>query len=167
MYLLLNNQRLRKVIDTITSKVVLILGRFSPERKSVLDATRNVLRQHNYLPILFDFDKPDSRDTHETITLLARISRFVIADITEPKSIPQELVSIVEQIPSLPIQPILQEGRKPWGMYDHIQRYPWVLPVCYYENQEDLISRLSEEIVRGSEEYLGNTRSSGNTEEEM
>ncbi len=32
IYLLLNNQRIRQVIDTITSKVVLILGRFTSER---------------------------------------------------------------------------------------------------------------------------------------
>ena len=33
IYLLLNNENIRNVIDTITSKVVLILGRFTPERK--------------------------------------------------------------------------------------------------------------------------------------
>jgi hypothetical protein len=49
------------VIDTITSKVVLILGRFTPERKSVLDAIRDQLRKRNYLPVLFDFEKPSNR----------------------------------------------------------------------------------------------------------
>jgi hypothetical protein len=38
IYLMLNNQKVRDVIDTITSKVVLILGRFTDERKAVLDA---------------------------------------------------------------------------------------------------------------------------------
>jgi hypothetical protein len=33
IYLLLNNQKIRQVIDTITSKAVLILGRFTAERK--------------------------------------------------------------------------------------------------------------------------------------
>jgi hypothetical protein len=32
IYLLLHNQKIRDVIDTITSKVVLILGRFSEKR---------------------------------------------------------------------------------------------------------------------------------------
>src|SRR5262249_6647462 len=44
LYLLIHNEKLRKVIDTITSKVVLILGRFSEERKAVLDAMRDALR---------------------------------------------------------------------------------------------------------------------------
>jgi hypothetical protein len=33
IYLLRNNEEVRGVVDTITSKAVLILGRFTPERK--------------------------------------------------------------------------------------------------------------------------------------
>jgi hypothetical protein len=44
VYLLLHNEKIRKVIDTITSKAVLILGRFTEERKKVLDALREELR---------------------------------------------------------------------------------------------------------------------------
>jgi hypothetical protein len=39
IYLMLNNQKVRDVIDTITSKVVLI-RRFTADRKAVLDALR-------------------------------------------------------------------------------------------------------------------------------
>jgi uncharacterized protein YjbI with pentapeptide repeats len=58
IYLLLNNERLRTVIDTITSKVVVILGRFTPYRKRVLDAIRAELRCRNYLPVVFDSRGP-------------------------------------------------------------------------------------------------------------
>ena len=51
IYLLLNNKNIRRVIDTVGSKAVLILGRFSPERKPVLDALRQEIRELNYLPI--------------------------------------------------------------------------------------------------------------------
>src|SRR2546423_1546646 len=81
IYLLLNNKKIRNVIDTITSKVVLILGRFTPERKKVLNALRDELRKKNYLPIIFDFEKPASRDVTETMSILAHLARFVIADI--------------------------------------------------------------------------------------
>jgi uncharacterized protein YjbI with pentapeptide repeats len=40
IYLLLNNAAIRNVIDTITSKVVLILGRFTEDRKTVLRITQ-------------------------------------------------------------------------------------------------------------------------------
>ena len=60
-------QKIRDVIDTITSKAVLILGRFTPERKAVLDALREELRKRDYLPILFDFEKPASKDLTGTV----------------------------------------------------------------------------------------------------
>jgi Pentapeptide repeats (8 copies) len=64
IYLMLNNQKVRDVIDTITSKAVLILGRFTADRKEVLDALREELRNRNLLPILFDFAIPASLDFH-------------------------------------------------------------------------------------------------------
>src|SRR5215467_6924883 len=81
--LLRDNQKIRDVIDTIGKKAVVILGRFTDERKAVLDALRDELRKRNYLPILFDFDKPVSQTTDETITLLARMARFVIANVPD------------------------------------------------------------------------------------
>lgn len=154
VYLLLNNTNIRNVIDTITSKAVLILGRFTPERKRVLDVLRDELRNHGLLPVLCDFDKPTNRDIHETVTTLARLARFVVADITEPKSIPQELVSIVESMPSLPVQPILQDGHEPWGMYGHIRRYPWVLGLYRYRELDELIASVSENVIRPAELYI-------------
>jgi uncharacterized protein YjbI with pentapeptide repeats len=151
IYLLLNNEEIRNVIDTITTKVVLILGRFNPKRKTVLDALRNILHTKDYVPIIFDFDKPANKDTHETITTLARLARFVIADITEAKSIPQELVAIVESLPSLAIQPLLQHDSEPWGMYDHIKRYPWVLPIQRYIDLPDLLATLEERVIDPAE----------------
>ena len=56
-------------IDTIGKKAVLILGRFTDERKAVLEAIREELRQRDYIPILFDFAKPASRDLTETVGL--------------------------------------------------------------------------------------------------
>jgi hypothetical protein len=161
IYLLLNNQKIRHVIDTITSKVVLILGRFTEERKRVLDAIREELRKHDYIPVLFDFDKPATKDLHETITTLARMSRFVIADITDAKSIPQELVSIVEQLPSLPVQPILQQDHEPWAMYDHIKRYPWVLELCRYPALDEFIPRLREGVISPAEMKVMEIRKKG------
>jgi uncharacterized protein YjbI with pentapeptide repeats len=70
VYLLLNREKLRNVLDTITSKAVLVLGRFTSERKGILEAIAQELRRHNLLPIIFDFEK-------SAATLRANISETV------------------------------------------------------------------------------------------
>lgn len=145
--LLVHNERIRHIIDTITSKVVLILGRFTDERLELLKSIREELRKHDYSPVLFDFDKPASRDITETVSTLAHMSRFVIADITEAKSIPQELQAIVPDLPSVPVQPILLESDYEYGMFEHFKKYPWVLGVHLYSSNEDLLKQLEEKVI--------------------
>ena len=147
IYLLLNNQKVRDVIDTITSKAVLVMGRFTPDRKAVLDALRGELRKNDYLPILFDFDKPSSRNLTETISTLAHIARFVIADITEAKSIPQELQRIVPNLPSLPVQPLLLSSAYEYGMFRDLLDYPWVLEPYRYDSLDELLACLETRVI--------------------
>jgi uncharacterized protein YjbI with pentapeptide repeats len=151
IYLLLNNERIRQVIDTITSKVVLILGRFTPERKVVLDTIRDHLRQHDYLPVLFDFDKPAGRDLTETISTLAHMARFIIADITDAKSIPQELQTIIPSLPSVPVQPLLLASQHEYGMFEHFKRYPWVLEVYLYAHPHEVLRSLEAKVIAPAE----------------
>jgi hypothetical protein len=152
IYLLLNNEEIRDVIDSITSKVVLILGRFTPERKVILDALREELRQLDLTPVLFDFEKPASRDITETISTLAHMARFVIADITDAKSIPQELMIIVPHLPSVPVQPLILESKKEYGMVEHFTRFPWVLPVYHYTDHASLLQSLKENVIDPAEQ---------------
>jgi uncharacterized protein YjbI with pentapeptide repeats len=151
IYLMLNNQKVRDVIDTITSKAVLILGRFTQERKPVLEALREELRQRKYLPILFDFEKPRSRNTDETITLLARMARFVVADISDAKSVLQELRAIVPDLPSVPVQPIILAVQEEPGMFDFYRNFRSFLNVHRYASQEQLIADLGEKVIRPAE----------------
>jgi uncharacterized protein YjbI with pentapeptide repeats len=147
IYLLLYNEKIRHLIDTITSKVVLILGRFTPERKPILDIIKDELRARDYLPVLFDFKGPSSRDTRETVSTLAHMARFVIADITDARSIPAELEIIVSQLPSVPVQPLILSSDYEYGLFEHIRRFPWVLEPWRYENQKDLLAFLQEKVI--------------------
>jgi len=151
IYLMLNNRKVRDVIDTITSKAVLILGRFTDERKGVLDALRDELRKRNYLPILFDFDKPRSRDTDETITLLARMARFIVADVSDAKAVLQELRAIVPDLPSVPVQPIILATQEEPGMFDFYRNRPSFLTVHRYASQKQLLADLGEKVIRPAE----------------
>ncbi len=152
IYLLLNNKEIRDVINTITTKVVLILGRFTPERKAVLDALREALRNQDYLPILFDFEKPSSRNVTETVRTLAHLARFIIADLTDPSSIPQELQAIAPTL-AIPIQPVLLEGKKEYAMFvDFLKTYHWVLPIHFYKDKGSLLASLKENVIEPAEQ---------------
>ncbi len=151
IYLLLNNQKIRSVIDTITSKVVLILGRFTPERKVVLDAIRDELRKRDYLPVLFDFEKPASKDLTGTISTLANMARFVIADLTDPSSVPHELATLVPGT-VVPVQTIILEGQREYAMFPDLKtRYHWVLEPHQYKSQDLLIAQLGETVIAPAE----------------
>jgi hypothetical protein len=146
IHLLLHNEKIRYVIDTITSKAVLILGRFTDKRKAVLDALREELRKRDYLPILFDFEVPATRDITETVSLLARMARFIIADLTDPSSIPKELEAIVPGL-AVPVQPLLEGASRPYAMFKDYWKYDWVLPVYRYEGLDPLLATLAEKVI--------------------
>lgn len=147
IYILLHSEKIRKVIDTITSKVVLILGRFTPKRKEVLDAIREELRKRDYIPVLFDFVEPESRDPTETIETLARMSRFIIADITDAATVREELRGIVPDLPSIPVQPILLSSAEEYFFFRHVKRYHWVLKTYRYNDKGDLLRNLEEKVI--------------------
>ena len=163
VYLLLNNAKIRNVIDTITSKAVLILGRFTDERKAVLDALRDELRKRDYLPILFDFDKPANKHLTGTVTTLANMVRFIIADGTDPKSIPHELATIVPTT-MVPVKPILLASEREYAMFRDLQhRHRWVLPTHRYKSQEQLIADLDLRVIRPAEEKAEQLRKTVST----
>jgi len=151
IYLLVKNPKIREVIDAITSKVVLILGRFTPDRKVVLDAIRGELRMRNYLPVLFDFERPCSRTTVETILTLAQMARFVIADLTDAKSILQELQAVVPISPSVAVRPLLLKSQVEPGMFDFFHMFPSVLDAHHYTDQTSLLARLKEDVIEPAE----------------
>src|SRR5262249_12262587 len=91
IYLLLHNEKIRDVIDTIGKKGVLLLGRFTEGRMVILERLREKLRDLGFVPMVFNFDKPETKDFTETVRLLANLSKFVIVDITNPRSAPLEL----------------------------------------------------------------------------
>lgn len=147
VYLLLNNRKIRNVLQTVTSKVVLILGRFTAERKDVLDQLRVQLRKLNLSPVLFDFDPAANLDISDTVTLLARMARFIIADITDPRSVQQELTMIAPNV-MVAICPILLETQEPWAMFSELQRRSHgMLPICRYRDIADLLSKLATTLV--------------------
>jgi Pentapeptide repeats (8 copies) len=144
---ILNNEETRNGIDSLTPKSVLLLGRFAiPERKAILDALRNKLREYNLLPIVFDFDHSTDKDFAQTIKTLAGLSYFVIADLTNPRSAPLELQAKVPDY-QIPFVPIIQEGEQPFAMMKDLKKYGWVLDTISYDSLDTLLEILKPHII--------------------
>jgi uncharacterized protein YjbI with pentapeptide repeats len=167
VYLMVHNEKIRGIIDTIGRKAVLILGRFYAERKALLDALKVKLRDFDLVPIVFDWDKPTSRDLTETVALLASMSRFVVADVTDAKSIPQELSEIVPRLPSVPVQPILLRGDPGYAMFEHWTSYRTMLPVYQYCDQADLLDNVQQAILAPVEAWEAGARKQASLEDEL
>jgi uncharacterized protein YjbI with pentapeptide repeats len=155
IYLLLHNENISYVIDTITSKAVLILGRFSEEHKPVLDLIRENLNKYNYVSILFDFQNTTRQSWYEIIITLAGMARFIIADVTDARLVREELRVIAEKYPSKPIQPILLQNKDEYpDLKDLRKGYKSVLETYTYIDKEEIIQTLKEAIIDPAEAWL-------------
>jgi hypothetical protein len=118
----------------------------------VLERLRDKLRDLGFVPIVFNFDKPETKDFSETVRLLCNLSHFVIVDITNPQSAPLELQATVPDY-MVPFVPILQQDEQPFSMFVDLQnKYDWVLqPVVGYPSVDRLIEMLEDKVVRPAE----------------
>ena len=147
--LMLDNADVRLLFNSLSSKIVLILGRFTQERKEVLDLIRTSITSAGYVGVQFDFDRPQRRGFIEVIRSLGSLSRFVIADLTDPKVVLQEIDVILTEFPSVPVRPIILKGSDiPITLLDHAQKKALIQPVFHYTDKEHLIDNLDNEIVK-------------------
>jgi hypothetical protein len=150
----LDGMNFGEILSELTRRRVLILGRFSARRLPVLRAIKKHLASHanGYLPELFTYQRPDSRDLDEAILGFAAMSRFVIADLSEPRSIPQELRAIIPALMSVPVVPIINQRGREFATFAALARRPNVAqPTLRYENVDDLVEKLDRQVVPAAE----------------
>jgi uncharacterized protein YjbI with pentapeptide repeats len=153
VHLILNNANLRGVLDSVTKKGVLILGRFGGGGIDVLRTVADALRAAQYLPMIFDFERPDDRNYTETVRTLAGLARFVVVDLSGP-SVPQELYATVPHL-KIPFVPILEKGRQPYAMFRDLLEYQWVLgPIVDFTSPGELRDLLQERIIAPAEKWV-------------
>lgn len=145
IYLLLNHKKLRDVFNSFTERGVLLLGRFSSGGLELLQAIAAKLREMKYLPMIFDFERPESRDFTETIMTLAGLSRFVIVDLSGP-SVPNELRATIPHF-KIPFIPVIEAGRTGYSMFPDLLGYPWMLTPVEFTNKEHLIKLLLTRVI--------------------
>jgi len=150
--MLLHHEKARYEVFSITLNTVLVIGRFPPDRKSVLAAIKDALRRGEYSPLVLDFHLPGSGDKSEIVKTLGKMSRFVIADLTDDRRIAETLDAVVHFLPSIPIQPIGQKGREEGVADSHYHKYRWVLPFWPFTDADDLAKKIGREVIAPAEQ---------------
>ena len=147
-----NPERVAQMINAASSRLVLLLGRFRGKQKKVLrDILSPTLGEMGYVPMVFDFEAPEGRDVIESVSILAGLSRFVVADLTSPRSTPLESQLVVPTL-AVPFVPIIRKGEDAFSMFAALQhKYSWVRPLVVYKTDAELRRRLKTEIVPDAE----------------
>jgi hypothetical protein len=156
--MLLHHEQTRYEVFSITLNTVLVIGRFPPERKAVLEAIKEALRRGDYSPLVLDFHLPGSGDKNEIVKTLGRMSRFVIADLTGDKRIAETLDAVVHFLPSIPIQPIGQAGEDQALGEGHFPKYRWVLPFWRFADDKDLAGKIGRQVIAPAEQKAAELR---------
>jgi uncharacterized protein YjbI with pentapeptide repeats len=149
IHLLLTHEKLRNVINATTRKGVLLLGRFGDGGLALLQALGERLRAAGYLPMLFDFARPDARNYTETVMTLAGLARIVVAELSGP-SVPQELHATVPHF-KIPFVPLLRKGMRPYAMFKDLLEYPWVMEPVVYSDLAELLESVPARVLAPAE----------------
>lgn len=158
----IKNIRIRESVGTFGRNTVLIVeNRFKQDKR--LDSIKTELKRHNYVTIttgLYHAGRGGNPAwDKQTIRLvaLAQLSRFVIIDFTDLDVDPEVIKSFAEQIPWIPIIPIVQqrEGKEFTGfMLERFFSYKWVSELIEYINLSEFISTMKEKIIDPAEHHV-------------
>ena len=150
-----------EIMSDLIKRRVLILGRFTDRRLKVLKAIQEQLAAHpnGYIPELFTFRRPEARDLVESIIAMAALSRFIIADLSEPRSVQSELEAIVPHFQSVPVVPLLNRSGREYATFASIRRRPNVVqPTVRYQSIDDLKVKVNRTVIPQAEERLEQVR---------
>ena len=130
-----------------SKRVVLILGRFRPRRKRVLNLLAKALANRGKLPIIYDFPGPEDREISDTVRFIAGMSQFIVVDMTDASSVPLELQATIPDL-MVPVLPIVQAGKPIFPMFvDLQQRYSWIQPTVSYKDAGQLVRWVDQAII--------------------
>jgi uncharacterized protein YjbI with pentapeptide repeats len=154
LYMLLENRRLRDLLDGVSAKAVLILGRFGDERRGALAALRKALGdRYQLVPIGFDLPRPLTTEVTDRVKRLASVCRFVIVDLADAPDLPQELAGVVGDASDVPVQPIVPAAQREYGMFEPWAKIAHVLPDLSYRDGAELLELLDSGVVRPTREW--------------
>ena len=137
VYYLSNHKKMRDTLNILNDKGVLLLGKFKEGGLAKLYKLRDILRTKGYMPMIFDFDRPNSLSITETVVTMAGLSKFIVADLSG-SSVPHELATILTQIK----KPILALG-DPYSMFPDLADQTKILII---KNEDNLEADLTDQL---------------------
>lgn len=155
IYLLLNYQKIRQTIDTITSQVVLILGSFPSDRKEVIDTLSTELHSQKYSPVVFNFEGAENKDFTATVRTLANMARFVLLDLTNLGDAIREIADEILPRCVVPIQPLLLQDSYQQGYERFLgHKHRWVLAPYRYKDLSHLQNSFRAKVLQPIDEKM-------------
>jgi len=149
IYYLTNHKKLRETINVMNSRSVLLLGRFKNGGLERLYEIREWLLARNYLPMIFDFERPASMDLVEVIVTMGGLCKFVIADLSGP-FVNTEL----SEISSLYLKPIiLFHSDQPDRPTTSFEQHKYLHTIGFDGSVEQLLNRIEQQVATIDENY--------------
>lgn len=136
-----------KLLAATTNRVVLILGRFLPQQKKVLDCLKKALEARGKIAVIYDFPSPENREISDTVRFIAGMSEFIVVDLTNASSVPLELQATIPDL-MIPVLPIVKSGEAVFAMFSDLQRrYSWIQPTVSYKDAAELVKHVDDAII--------------------
>jgi hypothetical protein len=144
------------MLNILNATGVLLLGRFHNGGLERLYSMREWFQSKGYMPMVFDFARPDNLSLTETVVTMAGLSKFVVVDLSGP-SVPAELQAILSQIK----KPVLALGG-PYALFPDLADQTSVISIQVEDSKllsglQDNLSKLerlhSERIMQLAKRY--------------
>ena len=146
VYYLSSHKKMRNVLNVLNSKGVLLLGQFKDGGLDRLYWLRDWLKERNYTPMIFDFDRPDSLDYTETVITMAGLAKIIVADLSGG-SVPHELHATM----TLFQKPFIAYTRdEPYSMFKDLRRKNPYAVAFVFKSQIELQQKM-EDVFRQAE----------------
>lgn len=144
-----------EIMSQTSKKRVLILGRFKKRRLKILELIKKNLEEHpnNYIAELYTYKRPEKYDLVQSICCFAALSKFIIADISEPSAVQAELQAINSLNLSVPVIPIINKTGKEYSLFPHVAKSSNVgKPTIRYLDEKDVTKKMKEVVIPKAEE---------------
>jgi hypothetical protein len=144
-------------------KAVFIVAQLSPERTTLYATLRGRLEQSGYRTTLHDSTELQDDGLPDLLSIV-RQSRFVIVDITDANHLPQEILTLASQMPSVPVQPLVHASKGEWENLEYFRLYrsalerfslhPSILEPVRYNDHQDLLASLEQLVIAPAEAFI-------------